>query len=614
MKKILLSTFFAVVVFSTAFAQIPASFNYQAVVRNSAGEILANKTVSFRISLLKNSKTGAVVYSEKHKVTTNDFGLVNLKIGKGTKISGNFSPAGWGDVIFTKIEIDPAGGSSFSELANSKLSSVPFAFKAQTVVNDKVDDADADPTNEIQKLKLTGTLLELSAGGGSVTLPTSGSGGGDNWGAQTVKTDATLSGNGTTASPLSVTGDLTDDQTLSLSGNDLSIDGGNTITLPTATNTSGWTDDGSVVRLSTSTDKVGIGTENPSAALHVTGNDGVLFQGTYDNGTVLNLGTGTRMMWYPKKSAFRAGYVKGTKWDDANIGDFSTAMGYSTTASISCSTAMGSSTTASGANSTAMGNSTIASGQNSTAMGRQTRASEENSTALGYITKATGQYSTAMGHGSTASGGTSIAMGSYTTASGSYSTTMGEETTASSDYCTAMGRSTTASGAYSTAMGYNTLADSYLLTAIGRNNVGNNGNPHNWVETDPLFEIGNGKDGAHRANAVTVYKNGNTHISGTITSGTTNVSLPIAYGVINTGGSVNNATNNVSSTWVTDHYEISISGESYSQTGYVCTIEALGISPVMTTTGASGGKLLVYIYNTLGTQIKDAFHFVIYKL
>ncbi len=279
MKKFLLSVFFAVVVFSTAFAQVPASFNYQAVVRNSSGEILANKTVSFRISLLQGSKTGTVVYSEKHKVTTNDFGLVNLQIGKGTKISGNFSPAGWGDVIFTKVEIDPAGGGSFSELANSKLSSVPYAFKAQTVVNDKVDDADADPTNEIQKLKLTGTLLELSGGGGSVTLPTSGSGGGDNWGAQTVKTDASLTGNGTSGNPLSVVADgdgddtnelqtlsktgnsiqlsngggtvtdAVDDadadpaneiQSLSLSGNNLTIEGGNTVTLPESS--SPWTE------------------------------------------------------------------------------------------------------------------------------------------------------------------------------------------------------------------------------------------------------------------------------------------------------------------------------------------------------------------------------------
>ncbi len=271
MKKILLSVFFAVIVFSTAFAQVPASFNYQAVVRNSSGEILANKTVSFRISILKNSKTGAVLYSERHKITTNDFGLVNLKIGEGTKISGDFSPVGWGDVIFTKVEIDPAGGTSYSHLATTKLSSVPYAFKAQTVVNDKVDDADADPANEIQEISISGTTLQLSKGGGTVILPSSGGGSADNWGTQTVVSDESLTGEGTTANPLSVVADGDGDdtnelqtlsktgnsiqlsngggtvtdavndadadptneiQSLSLSGNELSIDGGNTVTLP----------------------------------------------------------------------------------------------------------------------------------------------------------------------------------------------------------------------------------------------------------------------------------------------------------------------------------------------------------------------------------------------
>jgi hypothetical protein len=67
---------------------------------------------------------------------------------------------------------------------------------------DNVDDADNSITNEIQALSLSGTTLSLSIGGGSVTLPSSG--GGDNWGTQTVVTNNTLTGTGTTASPLGV--------------------------------------------------------------------------------------------------------------------------------------------------------------------------------------------------------------------------------------------------------------------------------------------------------------------------------------------------------------------------------------------------------------------------
>lgn len=67
----------------------------------------------------------------------------------------------------------------------------------------------------------------------------------------------------------------------------------------------GWTDIGSYVRLTNSGDNVGIGTgtSSPLAKFHVIGDDGVLYQGTLGSGAILNLGTGVRMMWYPRKAA-----------------------------------------------------------------------------------------------------------------------------------------------------------------------------------------------------------------------------------------------------------------------------------------------------------------------
>ena len=71
---------------------------------------------------------------------------------------------------------------------------------------------------------------------------------------------------------------------------------------------------------------VGINNTAPSARLQVT-NGSVLFDGS--TGTTPVSGQGSRMMWVPTKSAFRAGYVDGTQWDDASIGYYSTAFGYS---------------------------------------------------------------------------------------------------------------------------------------------------------------------------------------------------------------------------------------------------------------------------------------------
>ncbi|MCB1782924.1 MAG: hypothetical protein KDI13_02920, partial [Alphaproteobacteria bacterium] len=130
-----------------------------------------------------------------------------------------------------------------------------------------------------------------------------------------------------------------------------------------------------------------------------------------------------RMFFDKTKGAFRAGTVSGTQWDNASIGNYSTALGNGTTASGISSTAMGSGSTASGGYSTAMGQVTTASGNSSTAMGSNTTASAHSSTALGYGTAAKGQSSTAMGFSTTASGFASTAMG--------YSAVAGNGTTGS---------------------------------------------------------------------------------------------------------------------------------------------------------------------------------------
>jgi autotransporter adhesin len=226
-------------------------------------------------------------------------------------------------------------------------------------------------------------------------------------------------------------------------------------------------------------------------------------------------GSGTRMMWIPQKSAFRAGTVSGTQWDAGNIGTWSSAMGYNTIASGNFSTAMGYSTTASGFISTVMGYNTTASGNYSTAMGNNTTASGNYSTAMGNNTAASGDYSTAMGFGTTASGYVSTAMGHSTTASGDNSTALGNGTTASGFYSTAMGRENTASGDYSTAIGRENTARSFSSLAIGRYNDSiATSIPFFWVSTDPLFYIGNGASNAARSNAMVVYKNGNTDHNG----------------------------------------------------------------------------------------------------
>src|SRR5688500_18691015 len=71
-------------------------------------------------------------------------------------------------------------------------------------------------------------------------------------------------------------------------------------------------------------------------------------------------GSGTRMLWYPGKGAFRAGGINGTQWDDANIGLYSVALGEDARALGDNSFAIGERATAANIGTVAMGQDVVA--------------------------------------------------------------------------------------------------------------------------------------------------------------------------------------------------------------------------------------------------------------
>ena len=116
---------------SQLFAQAPQKMTYQAVIRNSSNTLVANTSVSMRLSIMKDSPSGTIVYSETQTATTNANGLVTAAIGAGTVISGTFSSIDWGNGSFyIQSETDPAGGSNYSITAVTQLLSVPYALYA----------------------------------------------------------------------------------------------------------------------------------------------------------------------------------------------------------------------------------------------------------------------------------------------------------------------------------------------------------------------------------------------------------------------------------------------------------------------------------------------------
>jgi predicted MFS family arabinose efflux permease len=94
-KKMIIKKFtlISIILFmtTTLLAQTPQAFKYQAVARDASGNVLSIQNVSFQLSILQGSAVGISVYTETHATVTNEFGLVNLEIGNGTLVSGNFS-------------------------------------------------------------------------------------------------------------------------------------------------------------------------------------------------------------------------------------------------------------------------------------------------------------------------------------------------------------------------------------------------------------------------------------------------------------------------------------------------------------------------------------------
>jgi hypothetical protein len=131
MKKINLILVLLAIMLCSIYSQVPQSFNYQATLRDHDGQILSQKTVSIRISILKDNPPGISVYTETHSVATTSQGIINLRVGTGIS-SDTFENINWSeDTYYMKIELDPAGGNDFSVMGINELSSVPYALSAK---------------------------------------------------------------------------------------------------------------------------------------------------------------------------------------------------------------------------------------------------------------------------------------------------------------------------------------------------------------------------------------------------------------------------------------------------------------------------------------------------
>ena len=53
----------------------PQGINYQAVARDTNGNVMMNQVLTIKFSIISNTTTSTISWQETHPVTTNDYGL-----------------------------------------------------------------------------------------------------------------------------------------------------------------------------------------------------------------------------------------------------------------------------------------------------------------------------------------------------------------------------------------------------------------------------------------------------------------------------------------------------------------------------------------------------------
>jgi len=255
---------------SVILGQAPQKIDFQAMARDGSGNPLLHQNIGVRISVIQGSTT---VYTERHTLQTDDYGLFNLHIGDGTPLSGNFSSIDWSlGNHKVKVEIDPNGGYVYLNMGTSILTSSPYAFYGK--------DEDDNPINELQSLSINGNDLTISDGN-TVTLPAGG--GSTLWeqNGNNIYYDAGDVGNGTSTPDADLHVDdrirVGEDPNYSTVYGELSHEGGgNGFKINANAGGGGWADihlqtNGTTKVFIESAGNVGIGTTSPEAKLEVNG-------------------------------------------------------------------------------------------------------------------------------------------------------------------------------------------------------------------------------------------------------------------------------------------------------------------------------------------------------
>lgn len=467
-------------------AQNPQGFNYQAVARDATGGILTNRLMPVKITIQTDSLGGTILMQELHPyINTGSLGIINLVVGKGSKITGDFNSIDWSTTpLFIKTEIYDG---TWKTMGSSRLWSVPYSMISDearsitagsklAIVSD--NDASTDALFEVKR-KDGQSVFSVYNDSVNVYVP-------DN--AKKVKGGFAVGGfdasKGFSQRYMVVTPDSIRFYINDNSSKEDASKGGFAV-----------------------------------GGFNVKKNARDKYLSLFGASKVDTITNASQILWYPRKEAFLAGRVDIRYSDSVGInsfsmgfknraiGDYSHAMGYLSVARGPFSTAIGNQAV-SDSNSFALGNFSQALGNDSYAIGSAASATAKTSMALGVGSVSRGQGSLSIGFKSIASQPFAVAIGdsamalAYTAhafglkaqASAVGSIALGMYAQAQADYATSLGYCSVANNQFSTAIGYHAFAsgpDSYAIGSYSEANgaksfaIGSYGlNDNGTVNTD----------------------------------------------------------------------------------------------------------------------------------
>ena len=137
MKKVFLFIAFMVAIAANAQNNSGLGINYQAVVRNVNGVLLADSDVNLRVSLYPGQQASTPTWVETHEVHTDFSGCFGISVGKGER-DNNSVVENYSDVNFSAIyywlKIEILEGNTYREISYSQLPSSPYSEVAYNAI------------------------------------------------------------------------------------------------------------------------------------------------------------------------------------------------------------------------------------------------------------------------------------------------------------------------------------------------------------------------------------------------------------------------------------------------------------------------------------------------